>query len=42
MRPSDLVEADRAAAEGQLLALAGEGLATCEPVGGDAVWRAGG
>ncbi len=42
MRPSDLVEADRAAAEGQLLALAGEGAATCEPVGGDAVWRADG
>jgi protein-disulfide isomerase-like protein with CxxC motif len=42
MRPSDLVDADRAATEGQLLALAGEGAATSEQVGGDALWRAGG
>jgi 2-hydroxychromene-2-carboxylate isomerase len=39
MRPSDLVDADRPATEGQLLALAGEGGATSDPVGGDAVWR---
>jgi len=42
MRPSDLVDADLAAAEGQLLALAGEGGATSEPVAGDALWRSDG
>ena len=39
MRRSDLVDADLAAAEGQLLALAGDGGATSEPVAGDALWR---
>ncbi len=39
LRPSDLVEPDPAAAEAQLIALTGEGAATCEAVGGDAVWR---
>ncbi|MBK5115325.1 MAG: DsbA family protein [Thermoleophilia bacterium] len=39
LRPSDLDEVDIPAAEEQLTALAGEGIAACEPVGGDAVWR---
>jgi protein-disulfide isomerase-like protein with CxxC motif len=42
MRPSDLVDADLAAAEGQLLALAGEAGAKSEPVAGDALWRSDG
>jgi protein-disulfide isomerase-like protein with CxxC motif len=40
LRPSDLVDADRAAAEEQLLALAAAGEVTREPLGQDAVWRA--
>jgi 2-hydroxychromene-2-carboxylate isomerase len=39
LRPSDLVDADLEATEGQLAALAGEGRVACEPRGGDAVWR---
>jgi protein-disulfide isomerase-like protein with CxxC motif len=39
LRPSDLVDADRQATEGQLAALAGEGRVACEPAGGDALWR---
>ena len=39
LRPSDLVDADLQATEGQLAWLAGEGRVTCEPRGGDAVWR---
>ncbi len=39
LRPSDLVDADLAATEGQLAALAGEGALAGEPAGGDAVWR---
>ena len=33
LRPSDLVDADLAATEAQLVALAGEGARLCEPVG---------
>ena len=40
LRPSDLVDADLSATEGQLAALAGEGAVVCEPAGGDAVWHA--
>jgi 2-hydroxychromene-2-carboxylate isomerase len=39
LRPSDLEDADLQAAEQQLVALAGTGAATGEPVGGDALWR---
>jgi predicted DsbA family dithiol-disulfide isomerase len=39
LRPSDLVDADRTAAAGQLAALAGEGRVSCEHFGSDAVWR---
>jgi hypothetical protein len=39
LRPSDLVDADLAATEAQLIALTGEGALVCEPVGGDALWR---
>ena len=39
LRPSDLVDAEIPATEGQLAALAGEGRVVCEPVAGDAVWR---
>ncbi|HZJ29139.1 MAG TPA: hypothetical protein VFD37_04010, partial [Solirubrobacterales bacterium] len=39
LRQSDLDEVDIPAAEEQLTALAGEGLAGCEPIGGDAIWR---
>jgi protein-disulfide isomerase-like protein with CxxC motif len=39
MRPSDLVDADIPAIQGQLPWLAQDGKITCEPVGGDAVWR---
>ena len=39
LRPSDLVDADIPATQGQLAALAGEGRVTCQPVGGDAFWR---
>ena len=38
LRPSDLEEDDRAAARQELIALAGDGLVRCEPVGGDALW----
>jgi protein-disulfide isomerase-like protein with CxxC motif len=40
LRPNDLVDADRAAAEEELFALAAEGRATREPLGQDAIWRA--
>jgi 2-hydroxychromene-2-carboxylate isomerase len=39
LRPSDLVDADLTAAAGQLAALVGEGRASCEHLGSDAVWR---
>ena len=39
LRPSDLVDADLAATEAQLVALSGDEGLTCEPVGGDALWR---
>jgi len=39
LRPNDLVDADRAAAEAELLALVAAGEATREPVGQDAIWR---
>ena len=39
LRPSDLVDPDRRAAQRGLLALAGEGRAVAEPAGGDALWR---
>ncbi len=39
MRPSDLVDADIAAAERELIAAADEGRLVCEPAGSDAVWR---
>jgi protein-disulfide isomerase-like protein with CxxC motif len=39
LRPDDLVDADHAAAEEALLALAAAGEATREPLGQDAVWR---
>lgn len=39
LRPSDLVDADIAATQGQLAALAGEGRVVCEPLAGDAIWR---
>jgi protein-disulfide isomerase-like protein with CxxC motif len=39
MRPSDLVDADIPAAQDKLAWLAGDGKVTCEPVGGDALWR---
>jgi protein-disulfide isomerase-like protein with CxxC motif len=39
MRPSDLEEADIAAAERELIAGADEGLLVCEPAGSDALWR---
>ena len=39
LRPTDLIEADRSAAQRALLALAGEGRAVAEPAGGDALWR---
>jgi protein-disulfide isomerase-like protein with CxxC motif len=42
MRPSDLVDADIPAIQGQLPWLAQDGRLTCEPVGGDAVWRVAG
>jgi predicted DsbA family dithiol-disulfide isomerase len=42
LRPSDLVDADLTAAEGQLTALAGEGRVSCRVVGTDAVWRTAG
>jgi 2-hydroxychromene-2-carboxylate isomerase len=38
-RPSDLVDADLAASETELLRLMGEGAATREAIGHDAVWR---
>jgi len=40
LRPDDLVDADRAAAEAELLVLVAAGQATREPVGQDAIWRA--
>ena len=40
LRPSDLVDADLAATEAQLITLAAEGALTCEPMGADALWRA--
>ena len=40
LRPDDLVDADRAAAETELLALVAAGQATREPMGQDAIWRA--
>jgi protein-disulfide isomerase-like protein with CxxC motif len=40
LRPDDLVDADPAAAEEELLALVAAGEATREPVGQDAIWRA--
>lgn len=40
MRPSDLVDADIPAVQAQLAGLAGEGRVVCEPVAGDALWRA--
>ena len=39
LRPSDLVDADLAATEAQLVALSGDEGLICEPVGGDALWR---
>ncbi len=39
LRPSDLVDADLGATEGQLAALAGEGRVAGQPAGGDALWR---
>jgi protein-disulfide isomerase-like protein with CxxC motif len=39
MRPSDLEDADIAAAEAELIAAADEGLIVCEPAGSDALWR---
>ncbi|MGV1050238.1 MAG: DsbA family protein [Solirubrobacterales bacterium] len=39
MRPSDLEDADIAAAEQELIAAADEGLLVCEPAGSDALWR---
>jgi predicted DsbA family dithiol-disulfide isomerase len=39
LRPSDLVDADLGATEGQLAALAGEGAVAGQPAGGDALWR---
>ena len=39
LRPSDLVEPERTAAQRALVALAGEGRAVAEAVGGDALWR---
>jgi protein-disulfide isomerase-like protein with CxxC motif len=39
MRPSDLEDADLAAAEGELIAAADRGLIICEPAGSDALWR---
>jgi protein-disulfide isomerase-like protein with CxxC motif len=39
LRPSDLVDADIPATQGQLAHLAGEGRIACQPVGGDAFWR---
>jgi protein-disulfide isomerase-like protein with CxxC motif len=39
VRPSDLVDADRGAAEEELLSLAGRGEVEREPAGQDAVWR---
>ena len=39
LRPSDLVAADLQGADEQLAGLAGNGAVTCEPVGGDALWR---
>ena len=41
LRPSDLVDADLAATEGQLAAAAGEGALVGEPAGGDALWPPG-
>jgi 2-hydroxychromene-2-carboxylate isomerase len=38
LRPSDLEAEDRAATRQELIALAGDGLVRCEPVGGDALW----
>jgi protein-disulfide isomerase-like protein with CxxC motif len=40
LRPDDLVDADRAAAEEELFALVGAGRATREPLGQDAMWCA--
>jgi 2-hydroxychromene-2-carboxylate isomerase len=39
MRPTDLAAPDQRAAETALIALVGEGGATCEPFGDDALWR---
>jgi len=39
MRPSDLQDADLAAAERELIAAAEEGCIVCEPAGSDALWR---
>lgn len=39
MRPSDLDDADLAAAERELLAAADTGRIVCEPAGSDALWR---
>jgi protein-disulfide isomerase-like protein with CxxC motif len=39
LRPTDLEDADRSAAEAELFALAAEGGATREPLGQDALWR---
>ncbi|MEZ5076314.1 MAG: hypothetical protein R2725_02605 [Solirubrobacterales bacterium] len=40
MRPSDLEDADLAAAERELIAAAAAGLIVCKPAGGDALWLA--
>jgi protein-disulfide isomerase-like protein with CxxC motif len=40
MRPSDLEDADMTSARAELTTAAGEGRIVCEPIGGDAVWRA--
>ncbi|HEX3736885.1 MAG TPA: DsbA family protein [Solirubrobacterales bacterium] len=39
MRGSDLVDADRTAAEHELIAAVAGGELTCEPMGSDALWR---
>ncbi|HVS99902.1 MAG TPA: DsbA family protein [Solirubrobacterales bacterium] len=40
MRGSDLVDADRSAAEHELIAAVADGELVCEPIGSDALWRA--
>ena len=39
MRPSDLIDPDRTAAEHELIAATADGELVCEPMGSDALWR---